>query len=104
MAHLIRSGGEAAENCLAHALLIAIAKAENDPDYKAYRQGRKILLVVQNLLTKTGIDLSGGVGIPELIKFQEHFRDYKITVSRFCVKTMLGGQVDSPKRINLLCV
>jgi len=73
---------KAAENCLAHALLIAIGKAENDPDYKAYRQGRKRLLVVQNLLTKTGIDLSGDVGIPELIKFQEHFRDYKITVSR----------------------
>jgi hypothetical protein len=31
------------ENCLAHALVIAFAKVTNDPDYKAYRQGRKIL-------------------------------------------------------------
>jgi len=72
MAHLKRSVVEvkATENCLAQALIIAIAKAENDPDYKAYRQGRKILPVVQKLLAKTGIDLSGGGGIPELIKFQ----------------------------------
>jgi len=56
---------------------MAIAKAENYPDYKAYRQGRKILPVKQKLLAKTGIDLSGGGGIPELIKFQEHFREYK---------------------------
>jgi len=48
------------ENCLAHALIIAIPKAENDPHYKAYRHGRKILTVVQKLLAKTGIDLSGG--------------------------------------------
>jgi len=32
------------------------------------------------LLAKTGVDLSGGGGIPELINFQEHFRGYKITV------------------------
>jgi len=28
---------------LAHALIISIAKVENDPVYKAYRQGRKIV-------------------------------------------------------------
>jgi hypothetical protein len=33
---------KAETNCLAHALVIAIAKATNDPNYKAYRQGRKI--------------------------------------------------------------
>ena len=82
MAQLKRSVVEvkASENCLAHALLIPIAKAENNPDYKAYGQGRKIRPVVQKLLAKIGIDLSGGGGIPELIKFQEQFREYKITV------------------------
>ena len=54
--------------------------SENDPDYKANRKGRKIRPVVQKLLDKTGLDLFGGGGISELIKFQEHFREYKITV------------------------
>jgi len=42
MAHLKTSivKVKAEENCLAHALLISIAKVENDPDYNAYRQGR----------------------------------------------------------------
>ena len=45
------------ENCFAHAL-IAIAKAENDANYKAYRKGRKKRPVVRNLLDTTGIHLS----------------------------------------------
>ena len=38
MAHLKRSIVEVKteENCLAHALVIAVAEAENDPNYKAY--------------------------------------------------------------------
>ena len=48
------------ENCLAHAIIIAIAKVENGSDYKAYRQGRKIRPVVQELLAETGLDLSEG--------------------------------------------
>ena len=84
MAHLKRSIIEvkATDNCLAHALIIAIAKLENDTDYKAYRQGRKIRPVVQKVLAETGISLSESRGIPQLIKFQEHFRQYKITVYR----------------------
>jgi len=105
MAHLKASVVEVktAENCLTHAI-IAIAKVENGPDCKAYRQGRKIRPVVQKLLDKTGIALSGGGGIPELIKFQEHFPEYKITVYQglACGDIMLEGQVDSPKRNNLL--
>ena len=82
MAHLKTSIVEvkAEENCLAHALVISIAKVENDPDYKAYRQGRKIRQVVQTLLETTSIDLSKEAGIPELVRFQEHFRQYKIVV------------------------
>jgi len=84
MAHLKTSIGEvkAQENCLAHSLVISIAKVENDSDYKTYRQGRKIRQVVQTLLETTDIDLSNGAGIPELVRFQEHFREYKIVVYR----------------------
>jgi len=48
MAHLKRSIVEVKteDNCLAHALVIAIARVENDPHYKAYIQGRKIRNVV----------------------------------------------------------
>jgi hypothetical protein len=64
MAHLKRSVVEvkASENCLAHAIIIAIAKAENDPNNTSYCDGRKICQVVRKLLAKTGIDLSGGGG------------------------------------------
>jgi len=34
---------KAEENCLAHALLIAIARVDNDANFKAYRQGRTIV-------------------------------------------------------------
>ena len=52
MAHLKSSIVEvnAEENCLAHALIIPIARVDNDANYKAYRQGRKISPVVQALL------------------------------------------------------
>ena len=69
---------------------------ENDPEYKAYRQGRKIRQVVQTLLETSGIDLSNGAGIPELVRFKEHFRQYKIVVYRGlgCEDIMFEGQVD----------
>jgi len=81
-----------------------MAKVENDPDYKTYRQGRKIRPVVQKLLAETGISLSEDGWIPQLIKFQEHFRQYKITVYQclVCEDVIFEGQVDSPKKINLL--
>jgi len=75
MAHLKRSVVEvkASENCLIHAIIIAIAKLENDPDYKAYVQGRKIRPLVQKLLAMTGLDLSEGGGIPELLNSKNIF-------------------------------
>jgi len=106
LAHLKRSTVEVKEeeNCLAHALVIAIAKVENDPDYKAYRQGRKICHVIQTILETTGIDLSNGAGIPELIRFQEHFREYKIVDYHglSCKDIMFEEQVDSTKILNIL--
>jgi len=67
MAHLKKSIVEVKieENCLAHALVIAVAKVENDPNYKSYIKGSKIRHEVQTLIDATGIDLSNGGGIPE---------------------------------------
>ena len=95
---------KAEENCLAHALIIVISKVDNHANYKSYRQGRKIRSVVQNLLQETGIDLTNGAGIPELNRFQEHFRDFKIVLYQGlgCDDIMLEGQINSFKRINLL--
>ena len=52
MAHLKTSVivVNAETNCLAHTLIIAIAKLTNDPNYKAYRQDRKIYPTESNLL------------------------------------------------------
>jgi len=70
-AHLKRSIVEvkAEVNCLAHALVIAIAKVNKDPNFGAFGKGRKIYRVVQTLIETTGIDLSKGAGIPELVRF-----------------------------------
>jgi len=106
MAHLKKSIVEVKteENCLAHALVIAVAKVENDPNYTAYRQGRKIHHAVQMLIDATGIDLSNGGGIPELVRFQEYFRQYKIVVyyGLSCDDIMFEGRVDSSKKLNIL--
>jgi len=51
-------------NCLANALLIAIARLENEPVYKSYCKGWKIGAAVQRLLETTGIDLQKGGGSP----------------------------------------
>jgi hypothetical protein len=56
---------KADNNCLALALVIAIAKLTNDPDYKAFIKGRKIHSVVDRLLATTDIDLTNGGCIQE---------------------------------------
>ena len=77
---------------------------ENNPDYKGYTQVRSIRPVVQKLVAETGLDLSKGGGISDLLKFQEHFRHSKITVYQglACEDIIFEGQVDYPKKINLL--
>ena len=84
---------------MAHALIISIAKLTKDSDYNAFRKGYKIRPVVDHLLTTTGIDLSNGGGIPELIRFQEHFKEYRIVVFRglSCEDIVFDGQVESEK-------
>jgi hypothetical protein len=61
---------KAETNCLAHGLIKAIAKVTNDPDYKAYCQGRKTHPVVQTLLERTGINLYNDAGIPNTNGFK----------------------------------
>jgi hypothetical protein len=59
VAHFKRSIIEvkAEDNCLAHALMIAIARVNNDSNYNSYHRGDKIRPAVENLLATTGIDL-----------------------------------------------
>jgi hypothetical protein len=97
---------KAENNFLAYALVIAIAKLTNDPDYKAFIHGRKIHSVVDRLLAMAGIELTNGGGIKELIKFQEHFKWYRIVVfgGLICKDLVFDSQVESEKRINLLYV
>jgi hypothetical protein len=88
---------KAEKNCLAHALIIAIAKLTNDPNYKAYCQGRKIQPVVDKLLETTGINRDSGAGSPQLIRFQDSFPQYKIVVyvGLNCDSIMFEGQVET---------
>jgi hypothetical protein len=107
MSHFTRSIIEvkATKNCLAHALVIAIAKIKNDPIYNSYRRGMEIFPAVNALLRETGIELRNGGGIPELTKFQEHLSQYRIVVysGLECDSIMFNGQVNASTRINLLC-
>jgi len=75
---------KAKENCLAHAI-IAIARLENDANYKAYRQGRKIGPVVLSLLQETGIDLSRGGGSSNLTGSKNTFG----TIRYLCIKVLV---------------
>jgi hypothetical protein len=96
---------DAETNCLAHALINAIARVDNDPNYNSYRRGRKIRAEVDRLLEATGVDLSQGGGVPELESFQQYFPNrYKIVVytGLRCDLIIYESQVDAPKRINLL--
>jgi len=86
-------------NCLAHALIIGIARLKKDPNYNSYRRGYKILPEVQHLLQTTGINLENGGGIREIQQFQDHFTDYKIVVyaGLNCEDKIFEGRVTPEK-------
>ena len=96
----------AVENSLEHALVIATAMLNNDLNYKAYSQGRKIRSVLHQLHETAVIDLKNDAGIPELTRFQEYFHEYEIVVysGLNCKSIVYQGNVESHKRINLLFV
>jgi len=106
MVHLRRSivKVKAKSNCLAHALVIAKAIVDGDPNYESYRHGYKLRPLVDRLLETTGMNLSAGGGVPELMRFQEHFNEYRIVVfgGLNCEGIYFDGQVESEKRINLV--
>jgi hypothetical protein len=60
---------------LTHALIIAIARVNNDPTYASKYGLRQ---PVQDLLKASGVDLSNGGGVEELEQFQQYLSDYKI--------------------------
>ena len=95
---------KAETNCLAHALIIAIAKVTKDPNYKSYMQGRKIYPKVDQLLAATGISLDNCGGIPELERFHDRFRHYKIVVytGLKCDEILFEGLLETAERLNLL--
>jgi hypothetical protein len=105
MSHLKRSIVEvnAEENCLAQALVMAVARVTNGPSYQAYRLGRKILPKVRELLQVAVVDLSRGGVIPELQVFQRHL-SYRIVVHSGlrCDSITFDGQVTTSQRISLL--
>jgi hypothetical protein len=51
---------KAALSCLAHALRIVMAKANNDLKYASYRDGYSLKEPVKDLLKAFGVDLSNG--------------------------------------------
>jgi hypothetical protein len=69
---------KAAFLCLAHALIIAMARVNNDPKYALYRHGKGLKQHVEKILNASGVDLSNGGGFEELQQFQQYFSDYKI--------------------------
>ena len=95
---------KAEKNCLAHGLIIAIARVNKDPKYESYRKGYKIRPAVQNLLETADINLNRRVGISELERFQDDFKEYRIVVfaDLNCDEIYFDRQVQSEKRLNLL--
>ena len=47
-------------NCLAHTLIIPIAKITNDSNYESYHKGRKLDPLVNELLETTGLNVDKG--------------------------------------------
>ena len=89
---------------MVHALVIAKSKVDGDLNYTSYRRGCKIRPVVDRLLETTGIDLLRVGGVPELMRFQEHFKEHRIVVygGLDCGDITFDGQVEFEKRINLV--
>ena len=62
MANLKRTIEEmqAEETCLVHALAIAIARLDKDPNYNSFQGGCSVRPVVETICKRTGMDLYNG--------------------------------------------
>jgi len=90
--------------CLAHALIIAMAKVNGDSTFKSYRDGYGLKEPVEELVKASGVDLSNGGGFKELQQFQEYLSDYKIIVfdGLYPDRVMFSGNSLSTKKLYLL--
>jgi hypothetical protein len=71
---------KAAINCLAYALVIAVAQYSGDPKYRSYRDEYVLKKPVEEILKASGVDLTNGGGLEELQQFQQYLSDYKFIV------------------------
>jgi hypothetical protein len=69
---------KAAFLCLAHALIIAMAKVNDDSNFKLYSNGRCLKEPVLELLKASGVDLSNGGGLKNFNSFRSTFRITKL--------------------------
>jgi len=67
-------------NCLAYALIIAMAHVNGDPKFQSYTEGKGLKKPVEDLLKTSGVYLYNGGGFEELRQFQDHLSDYQIIV------------------------
>jgi hypothetical protein len=92
-----------AVNCLAYALIIAMARLNGDPKYQSYRNSRGMKKPVEELLKASGVNLSKGGGFHELQQFQEYLSDYKIVYDGLNPdRVMFSGNAVSNKKLYLL--
>ena len=64
--------------CLAHALIIAMAKVNGDSKFKSYRNGKCLKEPDEELLKASGVDLSNGGGLMSFNSFNNTFRITKL--------------------------
>jgi hypothetical protein len=69
---------------LAYALIIAMARMNNDPKYKLYRNGYGLKEPVEERLKASGVDLFNGGGLKNFNSFNNTFRITKILCLMVC--------------------
>lgn len=94
--------------CLPRALVVAMAKVNNDPEFDRIRKDTKKMQTDRTtaliIAAKVIIPPEDG-GIPEIQIFQNHLREYKIVVYTYGSRSrdiIIKGAVDSTKKLNLL--
>jgi hypothetical protein len=96
---------KAALLCLAHALIIAMARVNGDPKYNSYRDRYQLGKPVEELLKASGVYLSNGGGLEELQQFQECLSDYRIVYDGMSHDTLIfSGNSLSDKKLYFLYV
>jgi len=95
---------KAAFLCLAHALIIAMARVNGDPNYKSYRNGYGLHKPVEELLKASGVDLCNGGGLEQFRQFQQYLSGYRIIVfdGLYPDRVMFSGNFLSAIKLHLL--